>query len=65
MQKYVFEELFPAMQAFLNMRLPMKEKERKVVKKLLTLLFKSVSFKTKPIDERNIYQFVRTIRNIP
>jgi hypothetical protein len=65
MHKYVFEEVFPAVEAFLNLRLPMKDKERRLVKKLLTLMFLSVPYKTKPIDEKNIYKLVRSIRNIP
>jgi hypothetical protein len=31
----------------------------------LKLLFLSVPYKTKPIHEKNIQQFVRTLRNIP
>ena len=54
MQVYVFEDVFPSIQAFLNLRLPMKEYEKKLVRKLLKLLFLSVGYKTKPIHEKNI-----------
>lgn len=65
MTKYVFEEVFPSMEAFLNLRLLMKEDQAEKVQKLLKLLFLSVPYKTKPIHEKNIQQFVRTIKTIP
>lgn len=54
MTKYVFEEVFPSMQEFLNLRLLMKEDQSEKVQKLLKLLFLSVPYKTKPIHEKNI-----------
>jgi hypothetical protein len=65
MQKYVFEGVFPSLEAFLNLRLPMKEYEQKLVAKILKLLFLSVSYKSKPIHDRNIQRFVRTVNSIP
>ncbi len=64
MHKYVFEEVFPAVQAFLNLRLPMKEKERRLIRKLLQLLFLCVPYKAKPIDEKNISAMVRCMNQI-
>lgn len=65
MQRYVFEGVFPSLEAFLNLRLPMKEYEQKLVAKLLKLLFLAVPYKSKPIHDRNIQQFVRSVRSIP
>lgn len=65
MQKYVFERVFPSIEAFLNLRLAMKDYEQKLVAKLLKLLFLAVPYKSKPIHDRNIQQFVRSIRSIP
>lgn len=65
MQKYVFEGIFPSLEAFLNLRLPMRDYEQKLVTKLLKLLFLSVPYKSKPIHDRNIQRFVRTVNSIP
>lgn len=54
MIKYVFEFVFPSLEAFLNLRLHMGENESKLVQKLLKLLFLSVPYKSKPIHDRNI-----------
>jgi hypothetical protein len=65
MLKYVFEFVFPSLEAFLNLRLHMQEYESKLVSKLLKLLFLSVPYKSKPIHDRNIVKFVKTIGSIP
>lgn len=54
MQKYVFEGIFPSLEAFLNLRLPMRDYEQKLVAKLLKLLFMAVPYKSKPIHDKNI-----------
>ena len=51
--KYVFEDILPSMRAFLLLRLPMKVNEKRLVKKLLKLIFISVGYKTKPIHDTN------------
>jgi len=45
MLKYVFEDIVPAMRLFLNLRISMKENDKKLVRKLLKLIFLSASFK--------------------
>jgi len=52
LNKYVFEALFPSMQSFLLLRLPMKDVEKRMIKKLLKLLIMSISYKSKPSHER-------------
>ena len=65
MLTYVFEDILPAMRIFLNIRLSMKEYEKKLVRKLLKLIFLSIAYKTKPIHDKNTQLFFRTIRTIP
>lgn len=65
MLKYVFEDIVPAMRKFLDLRIPMKENDKKLIRKLLKLIFLSASFKAQPIHDRYLTQFVRTIRTIP
>ena len=52
------------MEQFLLLKLPMKDTEQKLVAKMLKLLFMAVPYKTKPIHDKNIQQFVRTSRSI-
>ena len=54
MVKYVFEGIFPSLEQFLLLRLPMREYERELVAKLLKLLLMSVPYKSKPIHDKNI-----------
>ena len=51
--KYVYEDILPTIRAFLLLRLPMKENHRRLVKKLLKLIFISVGYKSKPIHDTN------------
>lgn len=46
MMTYVFGEIFPSMASFLNLRLPMKENDKRLVRKLLKLLFLCVNYKS-------------------
>jgi len=43
----------------------MKEYDKKLVRKLLKLIFLSSAFKQQPIHDKNLTKFVRAIRNIP
>lgn len=65
MQQYVFEDCFPSIQKFLALRLPMKEKEKGLIRKMLKLMFMSVGYKSKAIHEKRIQQFVQEVRAIP
>ena len=65
MLKYVFEDIVPAMYKFLELRIPMRENDKKLIRKLLKLIFLSASFKQQPVHDRELTQFVRTIRTIP
>jgi hypothetical protein len=64
MQKYVFEFVFPSMEAFFGLKLQMRQKEQDLVAKILKLMFMAVPYKTKPVHDKNIQSFVRTIRTI-
>ena len=53
------------MEAFLNLRLPMGSNEQKMVTDMLKLLYMSVPYKSKPIHDRNIRNFVKSVGSIP
>lgn len=65
MLSYVFEDILPSMRSFLDLRLPMKDYEKKLIRKLLKLILLSLPYKTKPIHDKNTQQFIRAIRAIP
>lgn len=65
MQEYVFEGIFPCLKEFFNLRLPMKADQKELVRRVLKLCMMCVNFKSKPIHEKIIMNFINDVRNNP
>ena len=65
MQEYVFEGIFPCLNQFFSLRLPMKEEQKELVRRLLKICLMCTAFKSKPIHEKIIVQLVTGVRNNP
>ena len=63
MQTYVFEGVFPTLQQFFSLRVPVKQPHRQLIRMLLKLCVKSMAYKSKPSHEKRISRFVQEVQN--
>lgn len=65
MQEYFFDSIFPTLEIFFSLRLPIKRDDKEWVRKLLKLSFMSIAYKSKPHHEKRFQKLLAEVRNFP